>query len=306
MGRQTSKLMKEVLSKLTQDNSKYTSSHWKKYESEISISQTDGAVKLQGAGFTQHSKATPISTSLMGLERLSYRKPLSYLKYYKHTWETAKRVARKLGLARTRHEWSSAIVAAYLLKYKFRTGVGSSSICLIGDGDGFLGVLLLELFPAAKIISIDLAKALVFQVETYEKYGFEDRVRFYTPSELQTIKASIDIAVNVVSMQEMNQATIATYFDFLRARVKTNNLFYCLNRARNVMPGGEVSEFLRYPWSRADTIYLHESFQFFRYFLDLHPYQNGPRMFGMRVPLINYNDGYAVHRIVKLSGGSHD
>jgi hypothetical protein len=51
-------------------------------------------------------------------------------------------------------------------------------------------------------------------------------------------------------MQEMSAGVVAHYFDRLRAAPA--QWFYCCNRDRKVMPGGEVSAFLSYPWVPAD------------------------------------------------------
>jgi len=56
--------------------------------------------------------------------------------------------------------------------------------------------------------------------------------------------------------QKMRESSIASYFSFLRKRSAPNSHFYCLNRERKELSGGEVASFLYYPWDRKDRIFL--------------------------------------------------
>jgi len=106
---------------------------------------------------------------------------------------------------------------------------------------------------------------------------------------------------NIASMQEMAPKTVRDYFDFLRRNVDTENLFYCCNRVRKEMPGGEVSDFASYSWSETDTDLIDGVCPWHRYYLAPHNSARGPRVLGLRIPFVNYFDGDHVHRLTRLA-----
>ena len=110
-----------------------------------------------------------------------------------------------------------------------------------------------------------------------------------------------DLAVNIASMQEMNRQTIEGYFRFLRNHLNADNLFYCFNRERKEMDDGEVSEFLNYPWLEADQYVVNGYSPWPRFYLGRTRPRNGPRILGVRVPLVNYYDGKFMHRLAILA-----
>src|SRR3989338_3815606 len=127
-------------------------------------------------------------------------------------------------------------------------------------------------------------------------------VNFVMPQNIELIDEPIDFAINVSSMQEMPYSSIETYFRFLRKRSHSSSRFYCLNRRRNELIGGEVLEFDKYPWDKKDQIFLHGICPFHTHFFSLRRAFNaygqptkGPKIFGWRVPFVNYFDGEAVH-----------
>jgi hypothetical protein len=67
-------------------------------------------------------------------------------------------------------------------------------------------------------------------------------------------RAPIGLAVNIVSMQEMNPETIAAYFAVLRQNPAPETVFYCANKLTKTLPDGTVARFADYPWRADDTI----------------------------------------------------
>ena len=66
------------------------------------------------------------------------------------------------------------------------------------------------------------------------------------------------------------------------------------------MPGGEVSRFYDYPWENEDIHKVDEYCPWHKYFLSLGRAKNGPQLFKMRIPFINYFDGSHRHRLTML------
>jgi hypothetical protein len=136
---------------------------------------------------------------------------------------------------------------------------------------------------------------------TSEGKGEIGDVNLVVPQALERISDRIDCAINIASMQEMNSYSIAAYFSFLRKRSGHHSRFYCVNRERKVLPGGEVASFDQYPWHDDDTIFVDEQCPYYTHFFGLRTRSEGPKLFGMRVPFINYFDGPHRHRLAKLS-----
>ena len=156
-----------------------------------------------------------------------------------------------------------------------------------------------------------IPKTLVFQAVTHSK-AFPRRpmsilstardqadTTFVLPKDIELIPNQIDCGINVVSMQEMTESSIESYFRFLRVRSKSSSRFYCVNRKRKELPGGEVTTFADYPWSLEDDNFLDGVCPYYRFFLG-RTQPNGPSIFGKRVPLINHFDGLVMHRLCHL------
>jgi hypothetical protein len=294
----------------------HTSSHWQHYGNETIVKRHEGNLILRAAGFTGHSKTNLLGTLLCKAERLSYARVTNRWKSYPQIWKMAKHLARDLQVGMTRHEWSSAVVLAILVDHLAAHQLSPKTVALIGDGDGFLGALMCRWFSdtAMKIYSIDLPKILIFQAQTYERAdprrtlsvllpgrpATPAEVTLVHPDAIEQIACDVDCAISVVSLQEMNEFSVRRYFDFLRRRSTPQSRWYCVNRVRNTLPGGEVSDFFRYPWRDDDEVFLDGPCPYLTHFFDQHQYPNGPRLFGARVPLVNYFDGRAWHRLVRL------
>ena len=194
---------------------------------------------------------------------------------------------------------------------------------IIGDGYGFLSALIKEIFPNSLICLVDLGKILLFQAYYCEKayphslhrlvsessgtISQPDLGFLYCPAEFleKLDKYSFDVAINIASMQEMNQSSINTYFDFLRRYMPPDNLFYCCNRKEKEMPGGEISKFFSYPWCNEDIHLVDEFCPWHNYFLSFSRAKNGPELFKIRIPFINYFDGPHMHRLTVLQTIPH-
>ncbi len=73
-----------------------------------------------------------------------------------------------------------------------------------------------------------------------------------TPQQTSHIKnQSVDLTVNVHSMQEMNDEAACSYFDLVDRISKPGGMFFCANRMEKIMDG-KPTRFLDYPW-RSNT-----------------------------------------------------
>jgi hypothetical protein len=188
-------------------------------------------------------------------------------------------------------------------------------VLMIGDGIGGLSALFKAVFPGSTVVMVDIGKSLLYQAYYVQK-AHPDAIHrlanevtdlngvdfVYCPAEDLDVleRFKFDLAVNSNSMQEMNSITIARYFTFLRKHLQPNNRFYCCNRERKVMVGGEVSEFFNYPWRDGDRFVVDGDCPCQRFVFGRHRSEIGPTLFGFRIPLVNFYDGKIVHRLAVL------
>jgi hypothetical protein len=99
------------------------------------------------------------------------------------------------------------------------------------------------------------------------------------------VHAPIQLAVNIVSMQEMNLPIIRGYFDILRKNPSPSTLFYCCNRRF------KTSNFEEYPWRDNDSILEEGVCEWSQQY-----YSNRPPFFHKR----NYEEKVVLHRLVEL------
>jgi len=201
----------------------------------------------------------------------------------------------------------------------------SSSIdmaCVIGDGFATMATLMLVAGFAKRIVLVNLTKTLLVDLWYLRLYfgekQFDASARLLT--ELEDVDAltgegfsepnsgcqvlaiqaenhellkhfPIDIAINIVSMQEMDPPVIGGYFNDLRSVAKKRKLFfYCCNREEKVLPDGTVTRFIDYPWQPNDEILLDE----------LCPWHQ--RYYSTRPPFYRNYDGPIRHRLVVMGG----
>ena len=228
----------------------------------------------------------------------------------------AARLCKRMGLDPTFNVFRQVCTVELLERHVHRcTPDDRLRILVIGDGTGVLAALLKEVHPTSSICLVDIGKALLFQAYHCQR-AHPDKVHrlagedsdvsqfdfLYCPTEsLQALaKCDFDIAVNVASMQEMNTVTIARYFEFMRSRLRPNNLFYCCNRKSKTLVGGELSEFYKYPWIPSDNVLLEGECPWHRYIVGRSTSNLGPKILGFPIPFLRYYDGIMVHRLAVL------
>ena len=243
------------------------SSHWRTYapKSTVRVDESGVPVDATGVGFgdmnarrTGTALFTALAAVLHAARHPARRRLPAAIRQTRQTSRLARLVFNQDALRQ-------ALTVALLQEHLEREDL--QRIVMIGDGYGVLGATLAAWRPNAQIVFVDLGRSLLFQAmtggrvfpeATHALVGREDpqavaASRFvYWPADRldQWQPGPIDLAVNIASMQEMSAATIASYFDLLRRAPTT--WFYCCNRDRKMMPGGEVAEFARYPWTPDD------------------------------------------------------
>lgn len=297
---------------------KFYSSYWKFWHSQSKVKLNKGKVsKIDGVGFGELQARSWANHFLSWLSIQAHLKQLPNHQELRSLIQVGIPLAKSMGLKFTNDCFRQVCVFA-LIRSKLKTD--SPRVLIIGDGYGFLSGLIKKMLPEAKLCLIDLGKTLFFQALDLQKafpqakhfLASENKVAassqggidfVYCPAQcLEMIDdMSFDLAINVCSMQEMNDETVRTYFQFLRSHLVQDNLFYCCNRLERKMEGGEVSRFYSYPWDAQDTHYVDEACPWNQFFMAVHPAKNGPKVFNViRVPWISYYDGPINHRLTKM------
>ena len=282
--------------------SQFVSSHWKHYGElfDVKVDAEGNLVSLSGKAFGTckwgglgHRFLDQLCVS-SHLVHLSHRRQVLRLR------AIAVKICDAMGLDPTfdvfRQVCSLELLQSHLPDHMHHKRM---HVLMIGDGYGVLSALFKSVFPNSTVVMVDIGKTLLFQAYYCQKAHPEcvqdlagtvadlDGVDFvYCPTEdLATLEGfKFDIAVNIASMQEMSISTIARHFAFLRKCLQPNNLFYCCNRESKTLIGGEVSEFLKYPWRGDDRFLVDGYCLWHRYFFSRSRTKNGLCLFGVRVP----------------------
>jgi len=228
----------------------------------------------------------------------------------------ANRLLRAMGLHPTLDVFRQVCTLALIQRHIPReTPEKRINFLMIGDGNGVLSGLIRSIYPNAAITLVDIGKTLLFQAYYCQRAfpacnhrladtdsDLESTDFLYCPVEhLNRLEGfNFDVATNVVSLQEMNAPTIERYFGFLRRNLRSTNLFYCCNRVSKNLPGGEVSTFLDYPWTDGDHHLIDELCPWHQYYFGRTRPGHGPKLLGLRIPLVNFYDGPTAHRLTAL------
>lgn len=293
----------------------WTSSFWKEWDTKriVHTDKNQSDVVLDGREFLYiPQKYLWLHQILYRWGRLFYGRVPNQFSDYPKMLKLVQETASQLSVGLTFDVWKYAVILALLQEHWTKQQTTPKTFVLLGDGYGTLGTCIRKLLPTSRLYFVDLPKGLLFQFKTLEKVGGKNALlsehdtkiadnNFVVPDAIGKISGNIDCAINIASMQEMNQQSIATYFKFLRERSSSNSHFYCVNRLRKELPGGEVASFADYPWNAKDQIFIDGTCSYYTHFYSPRTFKNGPRFLGIRIPFINYFDGPMMHRLVRLS-----
>ena len=300
------------------DDSELVSSHWKHYSNYFGV-ETNSKGELVSLSGTAFGVCQWTGLAHRALDQACV---LSHLLQIPHGREIltlkplALRICNAMGIDPTLDVYRQ-VFSLDLLRRNLPHELLSNRIyfVMIGDGYGVLSALIKSVFPNSTIAMVDIGKTLLFQAhychkvfpkaehKLFDSITDLDQADFvYCPTEkLDSLgHFKFDVAVNIASFQEMNMGTVARYFGFLRKSLNHNNRFYCCNRESKTLMGGEVSEFFEYPWKDTDQHLINQKCPWHRYFFSWVQSKDGPSMFGIRLPLVNYYDGMIFHRLTIL------
>ncbi len=278
----------------------YVSSHWQDRSSKFDVDIDERGVvrRLNSVGMGLTASRRPLDIALAHICWMSYLIRLPQRAQIARLMPMAFRVVRRMDMHFSFNCFKDVCALELVLRHiDPHPPKGRLNILMIGDGYGFFSSLIKAVLPSSTLVLIDIGKTLLFQSVNCQAVhpqavhrGIEEPwhgcdVDFvYCPTEdLGLVDIDFDLVTNVGSMQEMNNSTVARYFEFMRRHVSDRTLFYCCNREHKRLRGGEVSEMLRYPWSEGDQHLVDERCPWYDY--QLMTYQSA-RLRGMRMPRI--------------------
>lgn len=181
---------------------------------------------------------------------------------------------------------------------------------VIGDGFGTFSSLMLKRAPQARVVMINLPQVLLADV-LYLRRCCPDVHVALVENEAQLQAAMADpslraialcarhydllraipmgLAVNIVSMQEMDLPIIGGYFEAMRHSARPWPAFYCCNREEKALPNGTVTRFRDYPWQPDDRILVNELCAW------------NQDYYSTRPPFYRPYDGPIRHRLLRLA-----
>lgn len=297
-------------------DSAQSSAHWKEFSKQFKVDfkPDENIQTIHGYGFGGSGDKRLSAKIIAGIGN---RLLLSRLHYPGLSAEVvqARKLVSSMGLSFSQDAFRQ-VCTKYLLKnFADKNSITLKNILIIGDGHGILAALLAEQYPDARIFLIDLGATLFFQAYYLGK-TFKDKPHtlfgntiqpdvdkgfFYCPAErLSDFPVQeLDLAINVVSMQEMTMDTVRNYFSMLRER-KTN-LFYCCNRLEKKLPDGEITRFFVYPWKPADQHLIDEECPWHQFFVGRAVSENIKLFNRIPIPLLHRFEGVHWHRLTLLS-----
>ena len=252
---------------LNEKMSSVVSSHWKKFGSKGSASKVNNQYIIRSFGVSNYQKRS-ISRLFQNLIIGFFLK--DFIKKYcfdKESLITAKKIAQILEIYFSFNHIKHVIVYDILNRLKLYKG----TICIIGDGDAFMGTLIKKLNSKVRILFVNIGKNLISDVNYYSKIfpnhipvliskrsqinGLNtNNVGFLEAEKYQLLyKRPINLFINIASMQEMNPSVINNYFNLMRSSSK-KSYFYCLNRQEKVLPDGTAVRFRDYQWENSKVI----------------------------------------------------
>ena len=249
-----------------------SSSHWNKYHSKLKFVRGE-FLNLNGFG----GNAKPRSFFKSFFHKFFQRPLILIGQNYPH-FESLNTIMKKIISKQNRTydiDIIRQVITLSFLKFKLQNKK-IKNYCVIGDGFGSMTSLIASEPDCQSIILFNLNKTLLVDL-WYLKLDlgvetFNSRVALvddekdiknlnFKKSKFPLIVAvmaknsnflknfEVDLALNLVSMQEMDYKDIKSYFIGLRKVSKKRNLyFYCCDRDMKTLPDKTEITFDNYPW----------------------------------------------------------
>jgi hypothetical protein len=263
------------------------SSHWRKYHSSFKFTGAgfEGLIGFGGSGKPHRG----LRLWLHRLLQLRFRQEGAAFQKFASICNLAEEITARQGRAYDLDVLRQALTLSFLHHRISSTFTAKPTCCVIGDGFASMTTLLLASGSAGRVILVNLTKTLLVDLWYLKVWlgeeKYESQVTLVTDAEgldralakpadisgvghVIAIQASdhallrrcpVDIALNIVSMQEMDPPVIADYFDDLRSIASKRQVtFYCCNREEKTLPDGVVTRFSEYPWHSGDQVMVDE------------------------------------------------
>lgn len=258
-----------------------TSSHWRNVGMQW-VKKINGQYTISGIGFgnfierTVKNRIFHMPETIMSLKLLEkYKIPNRYIQ-----------VLRKIALDQQRWEDFDCVKQLLSLQTIFEC-LGFSlnnerinlkekqikTICVIGDGYGFMTSLLKSIIPEVRVVNVNLGRTLFFDMFfTLKSFNNdkmalissdEEKLSLIEEKEILFLEAEnyewlrdlpIDLFINIASMQEMNPPIINDYFTHMSQSTAPKIYFYCCNRLEKQLPDGTITKFYDYPWGDSTVL----------------------------------------------------
>lgn len=268
-----------------------TSSHWQNYLVGFRYhqGQFESTGLPEGGGVP---KCSPLKRAIHSILQSPYKIKGYGFRGYRDFISIAEELHRRRGttmdLATLRQALTLSLLDDRIAIRKMR-----EPIVVIGDGFGVFASLIFFSRGGnqGKIVVVNLTQNLLVDA-VYLKIGIPDVRMCLVKTGSDYIKAlrddrfdillvqadnyavigsgPIGMAVNIVSMQEMELDVIRGYFDAIRSSINDTTYFYCCNREEKTLIGGPVIRFNDYPWSADDKIIFDEICPWHKYYYDQH------------------------------------
>ena len=247
------------------------SAYWERQVGRFSV-DADGAVAGSTPLGSVSRKTGALHTMSHRILQFPYRRMGRSFRDFGDCERTGREVARRQGRQFT-HDMIRQVLTLSLIRHHLDPGDPSDCNLIIGDGYGVMTSLLLLGPPRRRCLLVNLTKPLLLDLAFVAKAV--PGIRFALVADeagmsealaardanLIAVQADnagilglapIGLAVNVVSMQEMEAGSIAGYFRTLRSNRARETAFYCCNKLWKKT--GDGIGFNDYPWLPEDRI----------------------------------------------------
>jgi len=263
---------------LNYNKSSAVSSHWDNYFKKYKIKKRGNKFIISpfGLGFFSQSK-NKIDLIKILLMKFNLFYFIKKNKLNKQIIQNAKKLNKKLGINLTFDVVKNFFIYDILKKYSLIDN--NKTICVIGDGYGYLGQLIKYTYQNIKIVYINLGINLFIDAY-YFSLAFKKEIPLllnnnninqiekssviFVEAENMHLLKNIDINlfISVASMQEMNFSTINNYFKIFRQN-NSQPFFYCCNRVSKKLNDVTIINFDDYPWNNNDQIIFEEECEWY-------------------------------------------
>ena len=303
------------LNDLTKLKDETSSSYWNHYHSDFYFDGKNfhGLKMLGDVHYNQSVVKKTLYRVIDKLFQFKYQKYLQNKKRFKKLNRINKEITKvannSYNLSKLRH----TLTLDFLLEVLGPKLKKNPNVCVIGDGYAMMSSLLIATKSASKVFLINLNKSLLLDLvslkNTFPNHQFLESICLVSDKEsliesfdlkykvvaissmnLELLQyCPIDLAINICSMQEMDNHIIKKYFDYMRKIASERTMFcYCCNREVKKLPDGTVIDFFKYPWNDSDDILVDELCPWLQEYYSVYP------------PFFHSYDGDHRHRLVKL------